>query len=72
LKSQTKFKSVEEIDKKIRALEQKQSTTSISLKEEKDLLKEVDELNKQRKVRGGVVVAPIFPPHRYFSLSARR
>ena len=50
LKSQTKFKSVGEIDGKIKALETKQSTTSLSLKVEKDLLKEVDDLKKQRKI----------------------
>lgn len=50
LKSQTKYKSVEEIDKKMKQLEVAQSTTSMSLKVEKEVLKELGELKQQRKV----------------------
>lgn len=50
LKSQTKYKSVEEIDRKIKQLETAQSTTSMTLTKEKEVLKEIDELKKQRKL----------------------
>jgi len=50
LKAQTKFKSVEEIDKRIAELDQLQHTTSMPLKEEKKILKEIDELKKSKKL----------------------
>lgn len=50
LKAQTKFKSVDEIDKRIAELDQLQHTTSMPLKEEKKILKEIDELKKSKKL----------------------
>jgi len=50
LKSQTKYKSASEIDRKIKALETAQSTTSMTLSKEKETLKEIGELKKQRAV----------------------
>jgi uncharacterized coiled-coil DUF342 family protein len=50
LKSQTKYKSAAEIDRKIKALETAQSTTSMTLAKEKETLKEIAELKKQRVV----------------------
>eukprot|EP00618_Florenciella_parvula_P007218 CAMPEP_0119482844 /NCGR_PEP_ID=MMETSP1344-20130328/10525_1 /TAXON_ID=236787 /ORGANISM="Florenciella parvula, Strain CCMP2471" /LENGTH=515 /DNA_ID=CAMNT_0007517297 /DNA_START=18 /DNA_END=1565 /DNA_ORIENTATION=- len=50
LKSQTKFKSVEEIERRISELDQLQHTTSMPLKEEKKILKEIDELKKSKKL----------------------
>ena len=50
LKSQTKFRDVGEVDRKIKALETQQSTTSMSLAKEKEVLKEIDDLKRQRKI----------------------
>lgn len=50
LKSQTKYRSVEEIDRVVSQLEHQQSTTSMPLAKEKELLKEIDELKKARKL----------------------
>jgi len=50
LKSQTKYKSAAEIDRKIKALETAQTTTSMTLAKEKETLKEIGELKKQRSV----------------------
>ena len=50
LKSQTKYKSASEIDRKIKVLETAQSTTSMTLSKEKETLKEIGELKKQRAV----------------------
>lgn len=48
LKSQTKFKSTSEIDRKVKALETAQNTTSMTLAKEKETLKEIAELKKER------------------------
>ena len=50
LKSQTKYKDVGEIDRKIKALETQQATTSMTLAKEKEILKEVSELKNQRRL----------------------
>lgn len=50
LKSQTKFKDVGEIDRSIKKLETMQFTTTMSLTKEKEVLKEIAELQKQRRV----------------------
>jgi hypothetical protein len=50
LKSQTKFKDIGEIDRNIKKLETMQFTTTMSLAREKEILKEVEELKKQRRV----------------------
>ena len=43
------MKSVEDMDKKIRQLETKQSTTSLSLTDEKELIKEIETLKTARR-----------------------
>ena len=53
LKSQTKFKSGRD-RRQDQSARDEQSTTSLSLKVEKDLLKEVDDLKKQRKIRAAL------------------
>lgn len=50
LRAQTKYKSVDEIDKKISELNHLQHTTSMPLAQEKALLKEIDELKKSKKL----------------------
>jgi uncharacterized coiled-coil DUF342 family protein len=50
LRAELKFTSPEEIDKQIAQLEKRQSTTSMSLKEEKILLKEIDQLKQSKKL----------------------
>lgn len=50
LKSQTKFKDTADIDKMLKKLETQQSTTSMTLAKEKEVLKEIDDLKKQRRV----------------------
>ena len=50
LKSQSKYKDVDAIDRKIAELEQKQSTTSMSLKQEKELISEIKDLKSQRGI----------------------
>jgi len=50
LKSNTKYKTVEEIDRAVARLEIQQSTTSMPLNKEKELLKDIDELKKARKL----------------------
>jgi len=50
LKSQTKFKDVGSIDAEIKKKETLQNTTSMTLAKEKEVLKEIDDLKKQRKV----------------------
>mmetsp|Transcript_14335 Transcript_14335/g.47903 ORF Transcript_14335/g.47903 Transcript_14335/m.47903 type:complete len:516 (-) Transcript_14335:203-1750(-) len=49
LRSELKFSSAEEIEKKIMELEKKQSTTSMSLKDEKILLKDIETLKTSKK-----------------------
>jgi uncharacterized coiled-coil DUF342 family protein len=46
------MKSVEDMDKKIRQMEQKQSTTSMTLSQEKELVKEIETLKSMRKEAG--------------------
>eukprot|EP00613_Pedinella_sp_CCMP2098_P001183 CAMPEP_0171622934 /NCGR_PEP_ID=MMETSP0990-20121206/17586_1 /TAXON_ID=483369 /ORGANISM="non described non described, Strain CCMP2098" /LENGTH=486 /DNA_ID=CAMNT_0012188921 /DNA_START=82 /DNA_END=1542 /DNA_ORIENTATION=+ len=50
LKGQTKYKSLGEVDAKIKQLETAQSTTSMTLAKEKEVLKEIGELKAQRKL----------------------
>jgi len=50
LRSELKYTSPDEIDRRIVELEKKQSTTSMSLKDEKVLLKEIDQLKQSRKL----------------------
>jgi uncharacterized coiled-coil DUF342 family protein len=50
LKSQTKFKDVGEIDRNIKKLETMQFTTTMSLAKEKEILKELEDLRKQRRI----------------------
>jgi uncharacterized coiled-coil DUF342 family protein len=49
-KSSIKFSTIEEIDKEIAKLQRKQETTSMSLTEEKKLLKEIDALKKSKEL----------------------
>lgn len=49
LRSEMKYTSGEEIEKRISELERKQSTTSMSLKDEKSLLKEIEQLKQSKK-----------------------
>mmetsp|Transcript_17999 Transcript_17999/g.37201 ORF Transcript_17999/g.37201 Transcript_17999/m.37201 type:complete len:547 (-) Transcript_17999:134-1774(-) len=49
-KSSVKFGSVDDINKEIRALERKQETTSMTLTEEKKLIKEIDALKASKKL----------------------
>lgn len=50
LRAELKYTSPSEIDKRIAELEKRQSTTSMSLKDEKHLLKEIDQLKQSRKL----------------------
>jgi len=50
LRAELKYTSPDEIDKRIAELEIKQSTTSMSLKDEKILLKEIDQLKQSKKL----------------------
>jgi len=50
LRAELKYSSPDEIDKRIAELEMKQSTTSMSLKDEKVLLKEIDQLKQSKKL----------------------
>merc|ERR1719206_862433 len=50
LRAELKYTSPDEIDKRIIQLEKQQSTTSMSLKEEKGLLKEIEQLKQSRKL----------------------
>mmetsp|Transcript_5723 Transcript_5723/g.17915 ORF Transcript_5723/g.17915 Transcript_5723/m.17915 type:complete len:423 (+) Transcript_5723:405-1673(+) len=50
LRAELKYTSPSEIDKRIVELEKKQLTTSMSLKDEKNLLKEIDQLKQSRKL----------------------
>ena len=50
LRAELKYTSPDEIDKRIAELEMKQSTTSMSLKDEKVLLKEIDQLKQSKKL----------------------
>lgn len=50
LRAELKYTSPEEIDKQIAGLEKRQSTTSMSLKDEKVLLKEIDQLKQSKKL----------------------
>jgi len=50
LRAELKYTSPEEIDKQIADLEKRQSTTSMSLKDEKVLLKEIDHLKQSKKL----------------------
>lgn len=50
LRAELKYTSPDEIDKRIAELEMRQSTTSMSLKEEKVLLKEIDQLKQSKKL----------------------
>ena len=47
-----KFRSIEEIDAEISRLNKAQSTTSMSLSEEKKLVKEIEVLRQQKKQLG--------------------
>jgi uncharacterized coiled-coil DUF342 family protein len=49
LKAATKISSLSEVDAKIAALEHRQTTTSLSLQEEKRVLQEIKTLQQQRK-----------------------
>jgi len=49
LRAELKYTSPQEIDKQIASLEKRQSTTSMSLKDEKILLKEIDQLKQSKK-----------------------
>ncbi len=49
MRNEIKFRSVEDIDKAIERLEYRQSTSSLSLSEEKQLLKEVSMLKANRR-----------------------
>mmetsp|Transcript_23866 Transcript_23866/g.69928 ORF Transcript_23866/g.69928 Transcript_23866/m.69928 type:complete len:502 (-) Transcript_23866:631-2136(-) len=53
----TKHKTVEDIDKAIAKLELQQSTTSMPLNKEKELLKEIEDLRKARKLIGSAAPA---------------
>jgi len=44
-----KFRSVEEVDEKLRELERKHETTSLSKQEEKDMMKEISTLRQTRR-----------------------
>jgi len=50
MRSELKFTSVGEIDAEIRRLERKQNTTSMNLREEKQLIKEIETLQKSKKM----------------------
>lgn len=50
LRAELKYTSPEEIDKQIAELEKRQSTTSMSLRDEKVLLKEIDQLKQSKKL----------------------
>jgi uncharacterized coiled-coil DUF342 family protein len=50
LKALTKYKDVGEVDRQIKKLETMQFTTTMSLSKEKEVLKEIEELKKQRRV----------------------
>lgn len=50
IKSQTKYKTIEEIDAAMKKLEVQQATTSMPLNQEKALIKELSELRASRKV----------------------
>lgn len=50
LKSQTKFKDLGEIDRQLKKLENMQTTTSMTLAKEKEVVKEIEELKKERRV----------------------
>lgn len=50
MRAELKYTSPDEIDKRIAELEIKQSTTSMSLKDEKILLKEIDQLKQSKKL----------------------
>lgn len=49
IKSQTKYKTVTEIDRAIAKLEKEQTTTSMPLAKEKELIKEIEELKQAKK-----------------------
>jgi uncharacterized coiled-coil DUF342 family protein len=50
LRAELKYTSPEDIEKKIASLEKRQATTSMSLKDEKVLLKEIDQLKQSKKL----------------------
>lgn len=50
MRSELKFETPEKYDERIAQLEKKQSTTSMSLKEEKNLLKEIEQLKSSKKL----------------------
>lgn len=50
LRAELKYTSPDEIDKRVAQLEKQQSTTSMSLKDEKVLLKEIEQLKQSRKL----------------------
>lgn len=50
IKTQTKYKTVGEVDGAIQRLEKQQSTTSMSLAREKEILKEIAELKQAKKL----------------------
>mmetsp|Transcript_1152 Transcript_1152/g.3440 ORF Transcript_1152/g.3440 Transcript_1152/m.3440 type:complete len:492 (+) Transcript_1152:139-1614(+) len=50
LRAELKYTSPDDIDKRIAQLEKQQSTTSMSLKDEKVLLKEIEQLKQSRKL----------------------
>lgn len=50
LRAELKFTSPEDIEKRIAELEKKQSTTSMTLKEEKLILKEIEQLKASKKL----------------------
>uniref|UniRef100_A0A7S3K1S1 Uncharacterized protein n=1 Tax=Aureoumbra lagunensis TaxID=44058 RepID=A0A7S3K1S1_9STRA len=50
LRAEIKYTSTEEIDEKIKELEKRQATTSMSLRDEKKLLKDIDQLKASKKL----------------------
>lgn len=50
MRAELKYTSPQDIDKQIASLEKRQSTTSMSLKDEKVLLKEIDQLKQSKKL----------------------
>jgi len=53
-KDQVKYTSLEQIEKKIKELHIKQSTQTMSLQDEKKLIKEIEELSASKKVVGAL------------------
>ena len=50
LRADLKYTSPQEIDKQIASLKKRRATTSMSLKDEKTLLKEIDQLKQSKKL----------------------